>query len=161
VGYTHSNLPKCLSHKSSVGHTPMPCCQPLPTYIRHFRGRMTRETILILSVLACVGCSEANTSEEGAAASQWTVGSMPVTTIGELDGAPEYLFSRIVGVRLLPDGRVAVADCAFRPSGTASSEQVERSFRSKWHGIGAKRRWGGFTWRPSRDGPGRRVCFVS
>ena len=35
-------------------------------------------------------------------------------------------------------------DCAFRRSGRASSDQVEGSVRSKWHGIGAKRRWGGF-----------------
>jgi hypothetical protein len=40
----------------------------------------------------------------------WVISSEPVVTIGVLDGAPEYVFSRIRGVRLLADGRLIVGD---------------------------------------------------
>ena len=55
--------------------------------------------------------------------------------------------------------KLHIAVCAFRPSGRASSEQAEGSVRSKWHGIGAKRRWGELV--GSRVGLGRGVGLVS
>jgi hypothetical protein len=62
----------------------------------------------LLLLLSCsAGDDGSVTSKEPAV---WSVSSEPVTTIGEVEGQAEYLFSRIGPAALLPDGRIAVAD---------------------------------------------------
>lgn len=54
----------------------------------------------------------------------WTLSERPLLSIGDQEGADEYLFSRIVDAVRLTDGRIAVADRqtqdvrVFRPEGT-------------------------------------------
>lgn len=69
--------------------------------------------ILVVAVAGVVGCVD-NSRDAAAsdALAEWTVESQPLTTIGELEGDPAYIFSGIAAVRLLPDGRVLVADRA-------------------------------------------------
>src|SRR5688572_24932772 len=40
----------------------------------------------------------------------WTVATSPVVSIGEVEGAQEYMFSQVVGAVRLSDGRFAVAN---------------------------------------------------
>lgn len=40
----------------------------------------------------------------------WSVGPEPVVSIGQTQGDAAYLFTRVAGVRLLPDHRIVVAD---------------------------------------------------
>jgi hypothetical protein len=42
----------------------------------------------------------------------WRLSQQPVFSVGEIDGPPETMFSRIAGAVRLPDGRFAVADGA-------------------------------------------------
>lgn len=68
-------------------------------------------TWLLLAVLclpACLPDSGAPPADRGVA--EWSIGSDPLVSIGELDGPPEYLFARVAAVRLLGDGALAVAD---------------------------------------------------
>ncbi len=81
-------------------------------------------TVVLLAQLA-VSCSDAGQTRPGASTPErWTTGSAPLVTIGEVEGEAPYLFSRIAAVRLLPDGRIAVADGGsgtirvFGPDGT-------------------------------------------
>lgn len=51
-----------------------------------------------------------NTAPRWATTAPWRVSESPLLEIGMVDGAPEYLFDRIVGAITLSDGRIAVAD---------------------------------------------------
>lgn len=64
---------------------------------------------------------------------EWGVDSEPVVSIGELEGDSAYLFSRIAAVRLLPDGRIAVADGA---SGTIRIYGRDGVFQRRMGGSG-------------------------
>lgn len=55
------------------------------------------------------GEAESTSAPRGGPA-RWTVGEAPLLSVGEADGDPSYLFSRISAVRLLSGGRIAVAD---------------------------------------------------
>ena len=65
--------------------------------------------VLIWTVAGCNG--GARDAAEGVP--QWSVSDEPEVVIGARDGPPQYLFQSIVGVRLLPDGRIVVADRGF------------------------------------------------
>lgn len=47
---------------------------------------------------------------EVALPSPWDVRNEPLLRIGEFEGDPDYLLQDISGIRLLPDGRIAIAD---------------------------------------------------
>ena len=64
---------------------------------------------LKVCVFACVAIVAASAADQGLRGSV-RLGA-PITTIGEIDGVPEYTLSRVGGVQLLPGG-VAVADNA-------------------------------------------------
>ena len=49
-------------------------------------------------------------SVETRTSAEWAVDPEPLVTIGEMDGDPAYIFARVVGVRLLPDGCIVVGD---------------------------------------------------
>lgn len=44
---------------------------------------------------------------------RWRLAEAPIVEIGVVEGAPEYLFDRIMGAVLLSDGRIVVADMGF------------------------------------------------
>lgn len=56
---------------------------------------------------------ESTVSEEGPA-DRWVVESEPILTIGEAEGEDAYLFTEIVGVGRLPDGRIYALDMTTR-----------------------------------------------
>lgn len=68
---------------------------------------------------------------------RWTVSQEPITSIGGVDGAPEFLFSGIEAVLLTRDNAVVVAD---RGSGQVrffdSSGEYDRSYGSMGEGPG-------------------------
>lgn len=64
----------------------------------------------IASLLAA--CGPAGDAPPTNAWTAWTIDPDPVAAIGGMDGDTPYLFSRIAAVRLLPDGRIAVADAS-------------------------------------------------
>lgn len=49
-------------------------------------------------------------STEPAWTTPWRLSSQPILTIGQLEGEPEYEFTRILGALRLGDGRVVIAD---------------------------------------------------
>jgi hypothetical protein len=51
---------------------------------------------------------------DAGAVGAWSLSPEPLLEIGEVDGDPGYLFSRISDVRLLPGGGVAVADAGLQ-----------------------------------------------
>ncbi len=67
---------------------------------------------LLLAGLAA--CSDGGAPSETTAPGRWTTSPEPVLDVGEIDGDPRYLFSRITGVRLLPDGAFAVSEFSSR-----------------------------------------------
>lgn len=62
------------------------------------------------ALLVPVACSPDASRSSDAEPTVWSVAETPLATIGVADGAPEYLFQQVRGVRLLRDGRLAVAD---------------------------------------------------
>ena len=64
--------------------------------------------LLALLLLSCSKSGESPSETDEPAV--WTVSSEPTVTIGEIDGDPEYLLSRVSSGILIPDGRIAVAD---------------------------------------------------
>lgn len=65
-----------------------------------------RETTVVDSAGVAIVTSHVPASGAG----QWRVDAEPEWSVGVVDGAPEYMFSGIVGVATLPGGVVAVAD---------------------------------------------------
>ena len=57
------------------------------------------------------GCGTAEDSGDSLPA--WTIDPGPLVSIGEVSGSEEYLFQSVRTARLLPDGRVAVADAGL------------------------------------------------
>jgi hypothetical protein len=75
-------------------------------------GRAGSSTHVLIAVVA-VACAPSGEERAREAADTWSVSSEPLITIGRLEGDPRYLFEQIAGARLLPDGRVVVADRGF------------------------------------------------
>ena len=79
--------------------------------------------LLALLSLACSD-SSSDSSADPFEIAVWTLDSEPTVTIGQVEGAPEYLFTQIGPAVLLPGGRIAVADRRdaairlFDPDGT-------------------------------------------
>ena len=75
------------------------------------RYAVRRCRLALASSLVWVGaaCGEAG-DPSGTGLPEWRVGEPALLTIGEAMGAEEASFDRIAGVRLLEDGRVAIAD---------------------------------------------------
>ena len=69
--------------------------------------RMGRLRFFVLGVLLG-GCGPA--ADAGDSLPVWTIDPEPLVSIGEVSGSEEYLFQSVRTARLLPDGRVAVAD---------------------------------------------------
>lgn len=71
----------------------------------------------IAVLLALAGCSPEASLESGTedGTGVWSVAATPVATIGVLDGEPEYILRDVKEVRLLPDGRVVIADGGTPP----------------------------------------------
>ncbi len=65
-------------------------------------------TVLPLALWACDDASRG--SERSSDPAVWGVASEPLITIGEIEAAPEYMFSSVTAARFLPDGRLLVAD---------------------------------------------------
>jgi hypothetical protein len=63
--------------------------------------------ILATALLLLSACSDANVSKRP---DSWTIATTPSMSIGLADGDSVYLFQRIADARLLPDGRIVVAD---------------------------------------------------
>ncbi len=79
------------------------------------RRRRTLGPKLELALLAgatgfIVSCGSLGDAGTGEASTAWSVSPTPVLDVGELDGHPHYIFSRIGAVEILPGGRIAVAD---------------------------------------------------
>jgi hypothetical protein len=87
------------------------------------RARVT-QTLLLLVLTSC-GSPDAETAETVGA---WSVTPQPLTTIGNLDGAAEYLFDDIQAVRQMHDGSILVAD----GSETIRSYTRDGAFRQSW-----------------------------
>ncbi|MFV1985687.1 MAG: 6-bladed beta-propeller [Gemmatimonadota bacterium] len=101
------------------------------------------------AVAGATACSPAEESEGGA--SSWSLSVEPALTIGEVDGASEYLFQQIVRARLMPDGRIAVADAGLstvRVYGTGGEFVVEMGGAGEGPGEFANLR---DIWIPSPD----------
>lgn len=74
-------------------------------------GQWMARSWLAVTVLAAAACSpDSDFTDAPSILPEWTLGSEPLVSIGEVAGTPEYVFDRIVSVRLLPDNRLAVAD---------------------------------------------------
>lgn len=71
---------------------------------RSTRVEGLRSTFLVATALVASGVG----AEAGA--QEWRVSPEPMFTVGQLDGPPEAMFTRIAGAVRLPDGRYAVAD---------------------------------------------------
>lgn len=85
---------------------------------------------LLLAAGSCTpGSDHAGTLD----VAEWTVDPEPLVTIGKVDGDPAYVFARIAGVRLLPDGRIVVADGS---SGTIRLYGSEGLFERQMGGSG-------------------------
>jgi hypothetical protein len=69
---------------------------------------MAAATLVLLLLPACSPDTDPYTGE--ADAPEWVIASEPSVSIGEVDGPPEYVLSRVMSVLLLPEGLVAVAD---------------------------------------------------
>jgi hypothetical protein len=84
--------------------------------------------IAVLGTLAC-GSSEAPRQTSAG----WTLSAEPIVSVGELDGADEYLFQSITDALLLSDGRLVVAD-----DGTLDVRLFDSAgaFLSRWGGAG-------------------------
>jgi len=77
-------------------------------------GRAGSPAHVLIAVIVVLGaCAPGREERAREAADTWSVSSEPLITIGQLDGDPRYLFEQIAGARLLPDGRVVVADRGF------------------------------------------------
>lgn len=63
-----------------------------------------------LTALFLSGCRPADERRQVGDAAAWAIGPDPVISIGEVEGEAPYLFSGVASVRLLPDGRLIVAD---------------------------------------------------
>lgn len=95
--------------------------------------RRSRVPALLLAV-AALGCDAPRDGAPVAgSAGGIVIAPSPSVSIGELDGPPEYVFSRIEGAQLLPNERVAVADGA---SGTIRVFGADGTLESQFGGIG-------------------------
>lgn len=75
------------------------------------RDALATPQVLALAFVV-VSCGSSDQPSVASEPATWTVGAAPIAEIGQVDGDPEYLFSRISHAKLLPDGRVAVVDNA-------------------------------------------------
>jgi len=66
-------------------------------------------------VLAACEPDASTNSGTGGEPAVWSVGQAPATTVGAVDGAPEYLLRDVKEVRLIEDGRVVIADGGTPP----------------------------------------------
>ena len=66
----------------------------------------------VSSTLVCLVCAAACGGDGGSpgVVEQWRIDPEPLVAVGDVDAEDPYLFARIAGVELLPDGRIAVAD---------------------------------------------------
>lgn len=69
-------------------------------------NRSTCHLLLTCGVLSPVHAADVAAQQPN----QWTISSEPVVEIGVLDGDPAYTFASVRAARLLPDGRIVVAD---------------------------------------------------
>ena len=114
--------------------------------------RGARGCAAVLLSLALAGCVDRADPPRAPQVEEWVVGAAPELVIGEAEGAPEYLFSRIAAVRLMAHGRIVVADGG---SGTlrvfGADGRIERSFGGigegpgEFRGLGALHAVGGDT----------------
>jgi len=74
------------------------------------RSRLRSSASVVLLSLTLAGCGGSGDEARGEEGGSWEIDAEPVLSIGVLDGDAPYLFNRIAAVRLLPDGRIAVAD---------------------------------------------------
>jgi len=87
------------------------------------RDHASSRVVIWLGVVLLVGCGRGSALEEGSFPT-WTVGSVPLASIGGDDQRSDYLLYRVVGATRLSDGRIAVASAAasqikyFDSSGT-------------------------------------------
>lgn len=90
-----------------------------------------------VGTLACVlmawACGDASEPGSDESAEQWTLDPSPTLEVGEVEGAPEEVFSRISAVELLGDGGVAVGNGA---SGTIRVFDADGVFESEFGGEG-------------------------
>ncbi|MGH8437185.1 MAG: hypothetical protein ACRERX_22610 [Pseudomonas sp.] len=70
---------------------------------------MLLRVTLLLVVMVVPSASRAQ-STACSASRPWTVQPKPILTIGELEGAPEYLFSRVPGLLTLRDSTIVIAN---------------------------------------------------
>lgn len=79
--------------------------------------------------------AEDQSSNEGWAT--WSVAEPPQIEVGEVEGDPDYIFSRVAAVRLLPAGRIAVADGGAMQIRVYGAEgRLEAEFGARGEGPG-------------------------
>jgi hypothetical protein len=66
---------------------------------------------ILAALAACLG--ERGSGSDAGRGESWSVSPEPLVEIGELEGDAHYLFEAVTAVRLLPNGRVAVADRGY------------------------------------------------
>ncbi len=64
----------------------------------------------VVCVSMATGCDERATKDGGGETGEWEFSADPTIALGVLEGNPDEIFGRIVGVELMSDGGVAVAD---------------------------------------------------
>ncbi len=71
----------------------------------------TRANCTVLTTAAfLISCASPDSATVDSTTATWQVADTPLVTIGKTDGDERYMFNRIVGVLLLPQGRILVAD---------------------------------------------------
>ena len=73
------------------------------------RTEVTR--LVGIGALAAAACTPGG--DDGLDLDSWVIAPAPSTVIGEMDGDPMYLFQRVAGAGLMPDGRIVVADAGL------------------------------------------------
>lgn len=98
--------------------------------------------LIVVGGLASCG-RDGNVRASSSASQTWEISSPPLVSIGQASGDPDYLFSHVAAVRLLPAGQVLVAD-----NSTASlkvfgrSGRLERQMGDRGEGPGEFREFG-------------------
>ncbi len=65
-----------------------------------------------LLLVAAAGCGPGDDAPSDGGAIRWEVDARPALSVGQIEGEEPYVFANVQGVRLLPEGGVAVADGA-------------------------------------------------
>lgn len=103
------------------------------TGARGVRRRRRAWLATLASVLLTHGCSDASEARSASSTARWELAPTASIEVGEIDGAPEEVFSRISAVALLGDGGLAVGNAS---SATVRVFDAGGAFENEFGGEG-------------------------